>query len=54
MKPLNLKSIIYYDIDNPIQLNKITNLEEVLYDRDRLTETRNHSLQNYMSYNKTE
>ena len=54
MKPLNLKSIIYYDIDNPIQLNKITNLEEVLYDRDRLTETINHSLQMSMSYNKTD
>lgn len=44
MKPLNLKSIIYYDIDNPIQLNKITNLEKVFYDRDRLTDIRNHSL----------
>ena len=44
MKPLNLKSIIYYDEDNPILLNKITNLEEAFYDRDRLTDIRNHSL----------
>ena len=54
MKPLNLKSIIYYDIDNPIQLNKITNLEKVFYDRDRLTDIKNHSLATSIPYNKTD
>ena len=39
MKPLNLKSIIYYDIDNPIQ-----SIWKKYFHRDRLTDIRNHSL----------
>ena len=54
IKPLNLNSIIYYDIHNPIELNKETNLDIVFYDRHLLNIVKDNSLQNSMSYNKTD
>ena len=46
IKPLNLNSIIYYDIHNPIELNKESNLDIVFYDRYLLNNVKDNSLQN--------
>jgi hypothetical protein len=52
MVQLGLKSIIHYDINNPMLLSKKTDIEKVFDDRNILTNIRNNTLNNAIHYNK--